>query len=529
MEVGKLERQVQAQAALEALLHRIGDKVIFIGEGSGATMAWLATDVAPNHVACVIAVEPSGPPFGDHKVRTDKVPAGTFRGPHPFVKEDEDIETRNWEHKCTYKGSVRRYGLADIPLTYDPPVDGPTSFFEELTGVEEAAAGLVPPKASVAEEARRPIFNLAEYHCPDDPRKTAWLQTVKESDDEPVLDEDGKEYPPESQPGRMKKLVHLSKVPHAILTAHASSHAIYDWATVTFMKQAGCDVTWLKLSDKNITGNGHLMFLETNSTDIADVIHAWFTQRLEEARSVPQPQPTPALTRVTATSTPAAPPTAPPTPFASTSAADLPRSQLSSAASSLVSRALAGMAAPNLYTPARVPTTTSASTTAAPTARTSAPTTAAPTPTPAVSAPATRVSTPAPMTPGHAMLTPAVRSLALNKPIMTSSGTKPAVKSSVLNSLAITSTRTMTPQAFAAAQTSTAQPAVAQPVPLRPASAEPAPAQPSTTQSDPAQPAASQPTLSQPAAARPSPVQTVPAQRAAAQPTTAQRDVVQSV
>lgn len=457
MEIGKLERQVQSQAALQALLHRIGDQVIFIGEGSGATMAWLATDVAPKHVACVIAVEPSGPPFGDHKVKIEKSPPDAFQASHPFIKENEEIETRTWDFKCTYKGSVRRYGLADIPLTYDPPVEGPTSFFEELTGVDETTAGLVPPKASVGEEARKPIFNLAEYHCPDDPRKTAWLQTVKESDDEPVLDEHGKEYPPESQPGRMKKLVHLSKVPHAVVTAQASSHAIYDWATVTFMKQAGCDVTWLKLADSNIVGNGHLMFLETNSTEIADAIHAWFTQRLEEARPAARPatRPEPVLTRVTAYSTPIAPPTAPTTPFASTAAADLPRSHLSGPASSLVSRALAGLAASHSFTPSRAPTATSALTTAAPTPRVSVPTTTASTPAPAGSAPASRVSTPAPVTPAHAMLTPAVRSLALSKPIMSSSGTAPAVKSSALGTPATASTRTTTPQAVA---TTTAPP-----------------------------------------------------------------------
>lgn len=52
-----------------------------------------------------------------------------------------------------------------------------------------------------------------------------------------------------SQPGRIKKLVNLAKVPHAVLTAHANAHEIYDWATVGFMRQAGCDTSWIRLLD----------------------------------------------------------------------------------------------------------------------------------------------------------------------------------------------------------------------------------------------------------------------------------------
>lgn len=294
LEVGKLERQAQAQTVLELLLKRIGEKIIFIGEGSGATMAWLATDVASEHVACVVAVEPSGPPFGNPKIRIEKRASDpNTQSHHPLVRSGEEIVTRIWDHKSGYNGSVRRYGLADIPLTYDPPVDSPTTFFEELTGVEEGTSTLVPPRGSVAEESRKPVFNLAEFHCPSDPRKTAWLQTAVSLDNEdPFIDEQGREFPNDKLPGRPKKLVNVMKVPHAVITGHASSHVVYDWATVTFLRQAGCDTTWIRLEDHNIHGNGHLMFLESNSTEIAEVIFNWITHKLSTAPPNPPPQPT---------------------------------------------------------------------------------------------------------------------------------------------------------------------------------------------------------------------------------------------
>lgn len=36
---------------------------ILVGEGSGATVAWLAADRAPELVACIVAIEPDGSPF----------------------------------------------------------------------------------------------------------------------------------------------------------------------------------------------------------------------------------------------------------------------------------------------------------------------------------------------------------------------------------------------------------------------------------------------------------------------------------
>jgi pimeloyl-ACP methyl ester carboxylesterase len=291
MELGRPERQTQAQGMLQNLLKRIGEKCILLGEGSGATMAWLAADVEPDLVACVVAVEPSGPPFGNSKID----------------KTGENDQIRIFSHRIRYSGTTRRYGLADIPLTYDPPFDAPVDFFDDFgLGI---GGGSSSDRADLAAETKKSIFNLKQVTCPDDPRKTAWLQTVASIPD--AIDENGNPYPPNRQPGRIRELMHIRKAPQAIITAHASTHMVYDWATVAFLRQAGCDVSWLKLQEHNILGNGHLMFLETNSNDIADLIHTWITEKLfPHPAGLPSPAPRPVLAAPMITT-----PVAPPMPF----------------------------------------------------------------------------------------------------------------------------------------------------------------------------------------------------------------------
>lgn len=293
MELDKAERQTQAQNMLQNLLRKINEKVVLIGEGSGATMAWLAADVEPDLVACVVAVEPSGPPFGN-------------------IKVEKDSGIRVFQHTTRYNGTIRRYGLADIPLSYDPPIEAPTDLMDEIGPV----FGLpVPPskdKDALALEARKPLFTLKQTICEQDTRKIAWLQAV--NDNIPVaINENGEEYPPQSQPNRVRELYHLKKVPHAVVTAHASSHTVYDWATVAFLRQAGCDVSWLKLEEHNILGNGHLMFLETNSNDVAELIASWVIEKLVALDALPPTPkvqtPTPATTPAAHLPTPAAGPT----------------------------------------------------------------------------------------------------------------------------------------------------------------------------------------------------------------------------
>jgi hypothetical protein len=59
------------------------------------------------------------------------------------------------------------------------------------------------------------------------------------------------------------------------VTSEASYHASYDHCTVRYLAQAGVKTTFIRLPDVGIHGNGHMMMLEKNSDQIADVIERW--------------------------------------------------------------------------------------------------------------------------------------------------------------------------------------------------------------------------------------------------------------
>ncbi|CAG9955263.1 unnamed protein product [Clonostachys rosea f. rosea IK726] len=75
--------------------------------------------------------------------------------------------------------------------------------------------------------------------------------------------------------GTPRILVNLERIPVLVVTAPASYHAQYDWCTVEYLRQAGVDATHLKLEDVGILGNGHMMFIEKNSNQIAAEIQNW--------------------------------------------------------------------------------------------------------------------------------------------------------------------------------------------------------------------------------------------------------------
>ncbi|VUC35798.1 unnamed protein product [Clonostachys rosea] len=240
--MASVTRQTQAQEALSALLQRTG-KAVLIGEGTGCTMAWLTTDVMHGLVAGVLSIEPSGPPFGSARGRG-----------------------RLYGHRAVFDPEVREWGLADIPLTYDPPLPKPQSIIPDPT----------------VDRRNNPLFPLCEYTNSQDPRKSCFMQN-------PVRVTDGGEM-------IFHQLYHLKKVPHAVITAEASSHSIFDWATVAFMQQAGLQVSWLRLEELCIRGNGRLMFLEKNSDEIAQVLHKWMARLPTERQGMAVPVTTPAPT-----------------------------------------------------------------------------------------------------------------------------------------------------------------------------------------------------------------------------------------
>jgi hypothetical protein len=64
-------------------------------------------------------------------------------------------------------------------------------------------------------------------------------------------------------------------MPILVITAEASYHAPYDHCTVRYLEQAGVKPTAIRLADRNIRGNSHVMMLEKNNKEIAAVIANW--------------------------------------------------------------------------------------------------------------------------------------------------------------------------------------------------------------------------------------------------------------
>ena len=186
--------QVGMRAAGACLLDRIGPAVL-IAHSSGAPHAWLWADVRPWLVKGIVAIEPMGPPFDRRRSRG-----------------------QGWDP----------YGITDLPLTYDPPID--------------------------TADGRPPLDT--ELHS--SPGKDLWQCVLQK------------------EPAR--KLVNLSNFPVLIETGEASYHAEYDHCTVSFLKQAGVTVEHLQLKDVGIHGNGHMQFMELNNLEIIAVLEKWIVK-----------------------------------------------------------------------------------------------------------------------------------------------------------------------------------------------------------------------------------------------------------
>jgi pimeloyl-ACP methyl ester carboxylesterase len=77
-----------------------------------------------------------------------------------------------------------------------------------------------------------------------------------------------------------RRLPNLQKMPILIVTAEASYHSGYDHCTVKFFEQAGVHPTWIKLGDAGLHGNGHMLMLEKNSREIADLLLNWLSKNV---------------------------------------------------------------------------------------------------------------------------------------------------------------------------------------------------------------------------------------------------------
>jgi pimeloyl-ACP methyl ester carboxylesterase len=203
--------QLESRAAIEAacrdacvaLLAEIGPAILLVHSQSGP-VGWAVTDTRPDLVTAILCVEPNGPPFYET----------VFKGGDDWY-EYEDAVYRPW-------------GIACIPLTFEPPLDDP----KDLNPVPD----------------------------PDHPGGDGLVHGYVQS-----------------EPAR--RLVRLAGIPIMLLTAEASFRATYDHATSRFLAQAGVTHDFIRLEDRGIRGNAHMMMCELNNHEIADLMIGWLEEK----------------------------------------------------------------------------------------------------------------------------------------------------------------------------------------------------------------------------------------------------------
>ncbi|KAM3440605.1 hypothetical protein MY4824_002053 [Beauveria thailandica] len=241
------QRQTLAQNALRCLLKTI-KKAVLVGEGTGATASWLAADVVPEFVGGVVAIEPPGPPFCDGTVsRNGK---------------------RRFDSFTKFNPDRLKYGLSTIPLTYNPPVRAELDLRKEPTELlpspyAKESAGLHP--LDLALFARQDTGKSMVLQYSPDNIPAGFILIEKLTHGEGTM--------------HVRKLDNLAKMRHVIITGEASSHSEYDGSTMHFMQQAGLTVDCGFLERYRTYGNGHLMFLEENSDEVAAHILRWIQKR----------------------------------------------------------------------------------------------------------------------------------------------------------------------------------------------------------------------------------------------------------
>ncbi|HMI96439.1 MAG TPA: alpha/beta hydrolase [Micropepsaceae bacterium] len=77
-----------------------------------------------------------------------------------------------------------------------------------------------------------------------------------------------------------RPLTNLHDIPVVIISSEASYHASYDHCTAQYLAQAGVKNSFIRLADRGIRGNGHMMMLEKNNLQIAAVIEDWLGSTL---------------------------------------------------------------------------------------------------------------------------------------------------------------------------------------------------------------------------------------------------------
>jgi hypothetical protein len=115
-------------------------------------------------------------------------------------------------------------------------------------------------------------FGLSDLPIGYDPPAGQHAEKI-ETTIEPAIDDDHDECIMQKSPA--KQLTNLAKIPELVVTGEASFHAPYDYCTVKYLKQAGVEVEFADLGKEGIHGNGHMLFMEKNNLEIADLVYQW--------------------------------------------------------------------------------------------------------------------------------------------------------------------------------------------------------------------------------------------------------------
>jgi pimeloyl-ACP methyl ester carboxylesterase len=126
-------------------------------------------------------------------------------------------------------GKARAWGPTDIAISYDPPIKDPSEL-------------------AIEREAKADGADL--FVC--------WMQKA---------------------PAR--QLINLKNIPVMVMAGEASYHQVYDHCTAKYLNQAGVKAEYIRLQDKGIHGNGHMVMIEKNNLDIARVIDEWVVSNVK--------------------------------------------------------------------------------------------------------------------------------------------------------------------------------------------------------------------------------------------------------
>jgi pimeloyl-ACP methyl ester carboxylesterase len=193
---GGAHLQAAAIADVDQLIDMINKPIILFLHSGESSTGWVIADQRSKAIKGIVAAEPVAPP----------------------IVNEERGQT----------GPGRLWGLADLPIHYEPPVNDPA----ELHPVKQEK--------------------------PDGPDlHPCWVQQ------EPA-----------------HKLVNLQGIPVLEFSGEASYHRPYSHCVAKWLNQAGVKTEFVRLEDVGLPGNGHQMMSEKNSAGISKFFMDWLDKNV---------------------------------------------------------------------------------------------------------------------------------------------------------------------------------------------------------------------------------------------------------